>query len=264
MKNVKCAMVVVFMVVMALAVPASAVDYWNSLSMSSWGTGSNWFDGTAPTSGDDVQVGFTTNFGPVIGPGVNAVCATAYIGAYGYYGLLDGRVDMTTDGTLTAGALVLGSYGTTYGEFNMSGGAATIAGNMWLALNAGNTGTANISGGTLSMAGTLVMAFSTVTNGMLLNISGTGTVSAGTHWVDHTGKAVITISDSGKLILAGENPWFVSDNLGYGSLKAGPGQTIASSYDLVNDKLTIYAVPEPMTLALLGLGGLFVARRKKA
>jgi hypothetical protein len=36
----------------------------------------------------------------------------------------------------------------------------------------------------------------------------------------------------------------------------------ASPYPLI-DSLTIHQIPEPMTLALLGLGGLFVLRRRK-
>ena len=61
----------------------------------------------------------------------------------------------------------------------------------------------------------------------------------------------------GALVLDGE----ITDISSYGNILANGGTgSFAYDYDTVNDITAITAVPEPATLILLGLGGLFLRK----
>ena len=89
----------------------------------------------------------------------------------------------------------------------------------------------------------------TITGGSLRDVygSGTGSVAAGTALYDFTILSGGTVDDVITIVTAtGGIP---------------PKYTQLNSVD-VTDSMTITIVPEPMTIALLGLGGLFLRRRK--
>jgi hypothetical protein len=141
-------------------------------------------------------------------------------------------------------------------------GITTLGGHLYITLAGGCTGTMNLSGTATLSCNTLVMGWNNTPLSAILNISDNATLSALAPWLNRDGTSLITISGNGKLILAGDLPYFMGDNVYFGGLTAGPGQTLTSSYDFLNDQTIIQAIPEPITLSLLGFGGLFLARRR--
>ena len=84
----------------------------------------------------------------------------------------------------------------------------------------------------------------------------------------------LTMFTSDNAMFAGAGPFGVADNINF--CCGGLGEVVVTLYaDLVNangetqygmvlDTLLIHQVPEPMTIALLGLGGLALIRRRRA
>ncbi|MHC4110789.1 MAG: PEP-CTERM sorting domain-containing protein [Planctomycetota bacterium] len=75
------------------------------------------------------------------------------------------------------------------------------------------------------------------------------------HWY---GEVVVASTDPGNPIVAGAH---ININL----IGVSEGTTTVNIYDVSTllDSSTITVLPEPMTIALLGLGGLFLLRRRK-
>ncbi len=252
--------IMIVMIVLALTVPVFAGDWFGPTD--SWNTASKWgWYYTVPNPLEAVNVYQGLDNYPIISNGISAKCNEIYIGFYSG----DGRVDMTGGSLAVGTGMVLGTHDGFYGEFNMSGGTVTLGTHLYIGLSGGTTGTLNMTGGTMTL-NTLVMAHSTSDHGMVLNIGGDATLSALDSWIDTTGKALINISDNGTLILNGDqiSNWRVPDLEYYGTLTANGGTgTLVYDYNITNPgKTTITAIPEPMTLTLLGIGLLCVRRRR--
>ena len=59
--------------------------------------------------------------------------------------------------------------------------------------------------------------------------------------------------------------WTIDAAIGFGAISpppAGYSHTVDAAAQVPTVTLTLHAIPEPMTIALLGLGGLFLRRRK--
>ena len=131
-------------------------------------------------------------------------------------------------------------YGSAYARLYLDDNASMTVGKLLIGNdNAYGDGKVTVAGNsTLQITGTPVWS---------LYVGGAG----GTGQLDITG--------DGSLIMKG----LITDVTSFGNVTANGGiDTFAYSYDDVTELTTITAIPEPITIALLGFGGLFLRRRK--
>lgn len=137
---------------------------------------------------------------------------------------------------------------------NFSGGTLTIDVEMF------NNSALVMTGGTINAAGSL--------RGILLSDNATASISGGTI------SNAIVIRESGMVTLSGLSFNFAAGDYAAGS--ALDGQVVTGTLadgsafsqevsfeNSVNATLRLEVIPEPSSLALLGLGGLLVARRRR-
>jgi len=175
---------------------------------------------------------------------------------------------------LQVGAGVPSGTGSLSGEIDINGGTLEVESHLWVGARDNTTGTIDISGGTLNVLtgnfglGTInastasggfgfmnvntggvlnlfnISAVNSIQDGSVLNISGTGIVNV-------NGNRVGTMTD---YVIANRIKGNGLDGLA----------NVAVSYDELNNKTILTAIPEPNVAALLGcLGVLSLVRRRR-
>jgi hypothetical protein len=77
------------------------------------------------------------------------------------------------------------------------------------------------------------------------------------------GKSNLIIND-GFLVLNGDDTAAIDGWIGLGAIRTTiPGGSVLSAYDPDSMKTTVWAIPEPATICLLGIGALSLLRRRK-
>jgi hypothetical protein len=199
---------------------------------------------------------------------------------FGYFTMNGGT--LTTTNWLMAGT---DSSGFRSGEIRMNGGSITVGTgtrtNGHLYIGSGRdadpntavvTGILRMIGGTIDAGGTFGVA-RRHTSGYVYLDGGTiyannftmktleglpvGTTLAGTAYMNITG--------NGKVIITGDRTVAVASYITAGWLMGnGNDYEIQYDYDISNlGKTTVWAIPEPATICLLGIGALSLLRRKK-
>jgi len=236
-----------------------------------WSTPGNWTDNEVPGYGYSVRLYPTIDPSadwPLIQDGIDAVVGSLNIGWNRRPELQTACTDPVI--TITGGSLTIGinpsDESLTIGQgvpgsIVQSGGIVSHTGVWFLGMGTGLGG--DLSPATLTMTGG---EFNTdgVKLGQpvgynapgYLNLYG-GTLTCG--WIYYR-EAYVDITE-GTWIIDGDVTSTIATEILNGTILAygGAGEVIVN-YD--GTKTTVTGIPEPMTIALLGLGGLFIRRRK--
>jgi hypothetical protein len=150
--------------------------------------------------------------------------------------------------TLTCRDLEVGGTGTALGNgtLNMTGGLITVADDFEIGIAAGTTtGIVNLDGGTIKLVG----SFETPANALLRMYTG-GSMNFGG-------------DGSGKLILPGDKTSVILGYITNTWITCTPGLgTVTTDLTTNPGYTTVYVIPEPATMVLLGLGGLLLRKRR--
>lgn len=163
--------------------------------------------------------------------------------------------------TTTTGWSAIG-YNNTAHMIVEEGGIVSFGEHIWVGLLAGSEGTLDINGGTVNVAAMIGLGWDggtgyvNINDGGLLalsNIHGDGSSSIKSGLIDITGTGMLTLPGD----FIGTIEKYVNAGTIVGNGIAGNVQAV-----FADDVTTVTAIPEPMTLALLGIGGLLIRKRR--
>jgi len=151
---------------------------------------------------------------------------------------------------------IVGDNGT--GTLNMSGGVITAKNNMYISYNNMGTGIVNMTGGEINVTDTIIIVRSSTGE---FHLDG-GLVTAADLSMTANGSLDLT---NGVMILDDDDTSAVQEYIDSGWITGyGGAGDVLLDYDVTNPgKTTLSAIPEPATLALLGLGGLLSLLRRR-
>jgi len=157
-----------FLSLFLAATPAFAQTVWTGANLANWGVGGNWNTGAVPTSGNVIVNGVN---GPLVDDDRSGgTIGVTFLGI----GTGNGRLEVTTGGSLKVGSLLLGRDTARAGTLTMSGGALTVS---QLAVGDGRGNASGGSGTATISAGSSVTVSSSFTIGASANGTTTGTVT---------------------------------------------------------------------------------------
>jgi len=228
-----------------------------------WSNANNWVEWfstgypahNVPTAADYVELN-CTGYVTLVNTGTAAVGSMLSVGYAGSHTL------NVTGGTLAIGGFAeLGGGSGDEGVMNVQGGVTTIGGNFAIGGPGlpqyswpGGNGTLNMSSGSIGVTGALQIGINAGTGDVIL--SG-GTISAAA--LAMTANGLLTLSDDGLVVLPGNQTALVNGYINSGWVSGQAEYMTAGQYA----GNTLVFVPEPVTLFLLGVGGLVISRRRK-
>ena len=261
MKTKMCVLVLLVMLVCANSTFA-AWDYFNGNNGQNWSTDTSWSLGHAPYAGDYAQISHND---AVIIDGEAAACTGFYLGTRVVAGVTSSALEVKSGSLAVSSTAMIGSL--MPATVTVSGGQVSFNGLTYLGYNTGNNVTLEITGGKVSTKQLQMGRVAGITTNV--NIYDNGTLEVNTNangFYFGAGGGTVDIKGDGVLKWIGDHTlaldWY-RDEKGY-IVTTEAGKTVGNSvYDEVTGYTTMQVVPEPMTMAILGLGGLFLARRKK-
>jgi hypothetical protein len=268
--------VLILFLLLALVSNASATYCeWKGVEGGDWFTATNWANGIVPNATGNAaepfyKAGFKTGAGSVTSPGITAG--------------VNVTTDQVTDGgggggrlTIDGGTMAVSQYfflGVSAAESGIlemkSGSLSTgiYSTNAHIYVGQAGKGTVNMTGGVINVRTNLSLAHAyaanPLTNEGLVNLLG-GVINANDLLMNGAaaGKSNLIITN-GFLVLNGDKTvkidgWISSNNI----RTTIPGGSVLSAYDPDSMKTTVWAIPEPATICLLGFGALSLIGRKK-
>lgn len=248
----------VLLVVFAIVGSASADTRWfshwdGSGTNDLWSNGGNWHNGQYPfPSGlDDVMLYPNGGTG-----GLCQMDMVASIVSIGFPSVGTTELEIISGGDLTWTTQSWPTFGTVAGRthiLTLNGGSLNVTAGPWLAFGNAGTGILNMESGTLTTSN-LRIDWDIATGSGQAYVSGgtidlSGVLRIGFNGImDVTGGQIITRGKDDTTTLKG---YVTSGHI-----------TGITQDDIYYDGTDTYIVPEPTTVALLGLGGLLFRRRK--
>ncbi|MBI9017805.1 MAG: PEP-CTERM sorting domain-containing protein [Phycisphaerae bacterium] len=260
------------LLVLSMAVTANAATVWNPAAngisppdVANWGDAANWTNEVPGVN--DTKAVFNVNNAAECQITSAQTVKDLVQGDGGYGSVI--RITNSATFSTTGGWTGIG-YNNTAHLIVETGAAMNIAGHLWTGIYSGATSTIDISG-LVSVGGNLgigsINAVSAGGGAGTINVLDGG-VLALDHWNgDGNGSiqagSLIDINGTGTITLQGD--WVNSvDNYIANDRLAGNGIIGNVDATFTNGVTTITAVPEPLTMSLLGLGGMFIVRRRRS
>jgi len=267
------------LVILLLVSTASAHD-WDAGGGAnrSWTNAANWTSDILPTINDSTKLYTVTD--ETNGPLVDTTGATSSyvrVGGPGGAFLTDWcTLSIVDGGVLDVNEWIMagtdsGTGGGRSGVLNMEGGILNLGvnnptrGNLNIAHSYAARGFLYMTGGVINAPGAFFIAKNNTTVGEV-HLDG-GVIYSGDFWMA-TGTVGCSASmdiTAGTLILEGNDTPTISGYIANGWLTGyGNEDDIMYDYNVTNTgKTTVWAVPEPATICLFGLGALGLIRRRK-
>jgi hypothetical protein len=255
---VKVSKFLVVLCVLALAGSASAyyADRFVGTTGDNWATAENWSGGVVPDGSNGAELWSDSK----IYSGTTVAITPAF-----YVGYSEGdaahNVTLTVDGALsTAAGSEIGSYGPSTASMVVNG-SYTNNGMGILVGTHGGSGVLDVYGDVFANANGVEVGTYTGDTGTI-NIFSGGLLDTAYLLIGHYGGTGAIIIHPGGMLHGGND--FLGVWTGYtldGRIRAASGATLVTTWD--GSSATFTATPEPATMLILGLGSLFLARRKK-
>ena len=266
-KKMSLICVVVLLACFAGSVFAGGGLFYNNSGDRLWMVDGNWENGL-PTTADWAFATYaaTAGDGPVVQNGDTAV-AGGFVLGYGGFGNDVTYMEMTGGSLYVATDFWIGKDdGQTNpeapGVLNISGGDLTVDGGIF-GISAGANGTVNQTGGTVTANYYFLLDWLTTSNPEygVYNLHG-GVLDVANLSIRGHGSIDI---EAGVWTIANDLRWYMDDLVASGQLTGyGGAGTVLYDYDDTNSgKTTVWAVPEPTTLVLLGLGSVLLRKKRK-
>lgn len=229
---------------------------WNGVDGDDWTITTNWGNGPYPSpAGDAWIIKLGTYPVPVVRSNVQTNSVTM---GFWYW---DGQLDIANTGTLTV------ANTTTIGHWDLGGGTGRLG---LLNINGGIYNSTSMLLGEnydgsimLRDGGQLNVTDMVVGNngwaGRLDILNGAASVGGVLYMGINEGTGLINI-EKGSLIVHNNPQSYIDNN----QIVAYNGSLAVVNTDNGNGSWTVTAIPEPMTMLTLGLGSLFLARKRKA
>jgi len=230
-----------------------------------WSNGNNWVKWPAdagwvptlgvPTAADTIHLN-RPGYPILVNTGTAGVGAVLNVGYWADHSLevtggsiaIGGDISVGIGGTDNDGLL------TVSGGLISAGGAFAVGGdNPWS--GTGATGLLDMSDGAINVVGNLQIGKYAISTGTV-NLSG-GIITAAS--IEMTANGLLDITGTGKVVLLGDQTVLVGGYIGSGWISGQANYMTSGEYT----GNTLITVPEPVTLFLLGVGGLIISRRRK-